>query len=105
MQYAAMEFMPMTTSGKAHFFKPFTSITQLNAARNKKQMPPLKMVQDGVQIRFTTGQRCEQCSANPNTNPNTPAINSFFNGILGSNSRNQNPAISPTITLPTVGTK
>jgi len=28
------------------FLKPFTSISQLNAARNKKQMPPLKMVQD-----------------------------------------------------------
>src|SRR5215472_5104140 len=56
MQYAAIEFMPMTTSGNAHFLKPFTSITQLNAARNRKHMPPLKMVQEGVQIRFTTGQ-------------------------------------------------
>ena len=54
-----MEFMPMTTSGNAHFLKPFTSMIQLNAARNKKQMPPLKMVHEGVQMRFTTGQMPE----------------------------------------------
>src|SRR5207237_1107950 len=59
MQYAAIEFMPTTTSGNAHFLKPFTSITQLKAARNKKQTPPLKMVHDGVQMRFTTGQMSE----------------------------------------------
>src|SRR5437588_5644708 len=37
MQYATIEFMPTTTRGNAHFLKPFTSIIQLNAARNRKQ--------------------------------------------------------------------
>src|SRR5947199_173337 len=41
MQYAAIEFMPTTTSGNAHFLKPFTSITQLKAARNKNHWSKL----------------------------------------------------------------
>src|SRR5882757_2107451 len=105
MQYAAIEFTPITTSGNAHLLKPFTSITQLNAARNKKQIPPLKMVHDGVQMRFTTGQMCEKCSANPRAVPATPAISNFVIGIFGRDSRNHFPAIKPRIIVPSVGIK
>src|SRR5205807_6351952 len=122
MQYATIEFMPTATSGNAHFLKPFTSITQLNAARNRKQMPPLKMVQEGVQMRFTTGQMPEECSARPRTIPTTPAKSSFFIGTVSAGrepedpgiegadsgfraSRNQRPAIRPRIIVPSVGMK
>ena len=51
-----MEFMPTTTSGMAQRRYCFTSMIQENAARKKKQTPPLKSVQLGVQMRFTMGQ-------------------------------------------------
>ena len=105
MQYAAIEFMPITTSGNAHFLKPFTSITQAKAAKNRKQMPPLKIVQDGVQIRFTTGQRCEQCRASPNAIPDIPAAKNLFIGNFGCDSLIQHQAIRPRIIVPRVGMK
>jgi len=56
IRYAAMEFIPITTSGNAHFLWPRASMIQQKAARKRKQIPPLKSVQLGVQMRFTIGQ-------------------------------------------------
>src|SRR5207302_825306 len=37
IRYAAIEFIPITTRGNAHFLCPLTSITQLKPASNRKQ--------------------------------------------------------------------
>ena len=46
---------------------------QLKAARNRKQSPPLKSVQLGVQMRFTTGQMPLKCNKSPAATPMAPA--------------------------------
>src|ERR1035441_6771995 len=56
IRYAAMEFAPITTKGKAHLRHPLTSVSQQKPARKRKQRPPLNSVHAGVQMRFTTGQ-------------------------------------------------
>src|ERR1019366_3166249 len=55
-----MEFIPTTISGIAHRRYCFTSMIQENAARKKKQTPPLKSVQLGVQMRLTMRQNVEE---------------------------------------------
>src|SRR5579862_2944242 len=44
IRYAAIEFMPTTTSGNAQRRYCFTSMIHENAARNRKHTPPLKSV-------------------------------------------------------------
>ena len=51
-----MEFIPITTSGKAQLRYPLMSMIQLNPASIRKQTPPLNSVQAGVQMRLTIGQ-------------------------------------------------
>ena len=105
IKYAAIEFIPITISGNAHFLYPFASITQQNAAKNRKQIPPLNSVQLGVQILFTIGQIPTACSSNPAASPPNPASNNFLNGIAGAVARNHRPAINPKIIVPSVGIK
>src|SRR5450759_5208528 len=100
-----MEFMPITTSGKDHLLYPFTSIIQLNAARNRKQIPPLNNVQLGVQIRLTIGQIAVKCRRRPEARPIAPAIRSGFIGMRGAETRIQRPAARPRIIVPSVGIK
>src|SRR5579862_716049 len=88
IKYAAIEFIPTTISGNAHFLYPFASITQQNAAKNRKQIPPLNIVQLGVQILFTIGQIPAACSSNPAASPPNPASSNFLNGIAGAAPRN-----------------
>src|SRR5579862_1759936 len=95
----------MTINGNAHFLYPRASITQQNAAKNRKQIPPLNRVQLGVQILFTIGQIPAACSNNPAASPPTPAITNFLNGIAGTLARNHRPAINPNIIVPSVGIK
>ena len=100
-----MEFVPITTSGNAHFLNPLASMIHANAANVRKQIPPLNNVQLGVQIRFTTGQIPATCSSNPTAIPPTPASNNCLKGILGAADRNHRPAIDPNIIVPSVGIK
>src|ERR1700753_358704 len=105
IRYAAIEFIPITSSGNAHLRYPFTSITHENAAIYRKQSPPLNSVQLGVQIRFTIGQIPAACKNNPAARHPTPAINNFLNGIVAIAARNHRPAINPKIIVPSVGIK
>src|SRR2546422_6271933 len=56
MQYMAMEFMPTTTRGNAGRLHPRRSMAQRNPARRTSVHPVEKIVQEGVQMRFTEGQ-------------------------------------------------
>src|SRR5689334_14560957 len=80
-------------------------MTQLNAARKRKHMPPLNRVQLGVQILFTTGQMPVKCNSNPAAMPMTPATAKRLSGMMGANVRYQRPATKPRIIVPSVGMK
>src|SRR5664279_1321294 len=95
-----MEFMPTTTSGNAHRRYPFRSMTQENAARKKKQIPPLKSVQAGVQMRFTMGHMPVKCSARPAMARKAPAIRNRLMGIFGEAERKYSPARRPSSMVP-----
>ena len=56
---------------------------QLNAARNRKQSPPLNSVQLGVQMRFTIGQMPVKCSSRPAAMPIDAGDQQRFIGIRG----------------------
>src|SRR6187399_2860564 len=100
-----MEFMPITTSGNAHFRYPLVSITQLKPATNRKQIPPLNRVQLGVQMRLTIGHKPEKCSNAPAATPIAPASSSRRYGIRGAESRSHRPQTKPRIIVPSVGMK
>ena len=78
---------------------------QENAARNKKQTPPLKSVQAGVQMRFTMGQMPVKCNSRPAAIRRAPAMRNFFTGIFGAAARNHSPARRPSSIVPSVGIK
>src|SRR5262245_1387250 len=106
MQYAAIEFIPMTTNGNAHRFIPFTSISELNPAVSRKHQPPLNNTQLGVQMRFTTGQTPKSPINQPLIRPIRPATTNHFTLPRGSRLlRNTLPAINPRIIVPSVGMK
>src|SRR5262249_31211217 len=105
IKYAAIEFIPITSSGNAHLRQPFSSISHANAASVRKQIPPLNKTHLGVQIRFTTGQIPATCSNAPAASPATPANTNRRNGIFGAAARSHWPAINPRIIVPSVGIK
>src|SRR5580658_1138188 len=80
-------------------------MTQENAARNRKQTPPLKSVQLGVQMRFTIGQTPVTCRRTPAARRSTPAITNRLTGIFGAAARNHSPARRPRRMVPSVGMK
>ena len=68
----------------------FTSITQQNAARKRKQTPPLNSVQLGVQMRFTTGQM-PVSGEESGGDADDAGDQEASSGELRSRSRNQRP--------------
>jgi len=96
---------PLPTSNIKGDTGTFTSISQQKAARNRKQIPPLKSVQLGVQMRFTTGQMPVKWSSSPEAMPMAPAANRRNMGMRGAEARSQRPATSPRIMVPRVGMK
>ena len=102
MRYAAIELVPMTASGHAQRFKPWTSTTWWNAARSQKHHPPLTSTQAGVQIRFTLGQRPLESRTSPAPRAAAPARRYRRTGAP---SASQRPAIRPRIAVASVGMK
>src|ERR1017187_5599269 len=100
-----MEFIPTTISGIAHRRYCFTSMIQENAARKKKQTPPLKSVQLGVQMRLTMGQIPVTWRSRAAAASTAPAIKKRLMGILGAAERNDSPARRPRRMVPIVGIK
>ena len=105
IRYAAIELVPITTSGNAHLRYPFTSVSQQKPARNRKHRPPLNSVHAGVQMRFTTGQIPVKCSSSPAATPIAPAASSCRIGIAGADLRSHRPPTNPRIIVPSVGMK
>ena len=80
-------------------------MTQEKPASSRKHSPPLKSVQVGVQMRFTTGQMPATCSSTPPATRAAPATSSQRSGTRGASARSQRPAIRPRIIVPSVGMK
>src|SRR5271166_3736456 len=79
---------------------------QLASARKKRQMPPEKRTQLGVQILFTTGQMPSSPRPQPSARLMVPATRSQANLNQGGHSRFKiPPAISPRIIVASVGMK
>ena len=97
-----IEFMPITSSGRAQARQPRRSTTARNAARKRKHQPPLKSTQEGVQIRFTIGQRPVAERSQPTARQVTPAIT---NRRAAASSSSQRPATRPRIDVASVGMK
>src|SRR5271157_4315796 len=105
-QYAPMELAPMARRGNDQSAHPSQSITAQKNARNKRQMPPEKRTQLGVQIRFTTGQMPISPRLQPSARLMVPATRSQTNLNQGGRSRFKiPPAISPRIIVASVGMK
>src|SRR5215475_12420484 len=94
MQYAAMEFIPITMRKKDQERSFQISMIAKKAAVNRKHQPPLNNVQLGVQMRLTTGQMPRTPSNAPETRPMTPAAASHFTfDQEGRSDRSTPPAI------------
>ena len=86
--------------------RPEPSAQPVDVREKRKQMPPEKRTQLGVQIRFTTGQMSSSPRPQPSARLMVPATRSQANWNQGGRSRfKMPPAISPRIIVASVGMK
>src|SRR5271157_3212205 len=104
-QYAAIELAPMTRRGNDQSPQPSQSMTAQKNARKKRQMPPEKRTQLGVQILFTTGQMPSSPRPQPSATLMVPSTRSQTNLNQSGRSRFKIPPAIRQIIVASVGMK